>query len=93
MNLRYIKIQTLFFLIVGPVSALQQGCSFQPNHAAWEGHLIDDLISSWGEPDSINQLGVNYASYTWKTNQVNCEHTFTVSDALIIGHSSSDCEN
>jgi hypothetical protein len=72
---------------------LQQGCSLQPNHSAWEGHHIDDLIASWGQPDSINQLGVIYASYTWKMNQANCEKTFTVSDERIAGHSSSDCEN
>jgi len=93
LSLRNIKMPIRLLLIVGLLSALQQGCSLQPDHTAWEGHLIDDLISSWGQPDSINQLGVDYAGYTWKMNQANCEQTFTVSDERIIGHSSSGCEN
>jgi hypothetical protein len=93
LNSRNTSTQILFLLIVVLTLTLLQGCSSQSSLTAWEGHLIDDLITSWGQPDSINQLGDNYASYTWKMNQANCEKTFTASDQIITGYSSSGCEN
>ncbi|MAF83375.1 MAG: hypothetical protein CL797_04665 [Chromatiales bacterium] len=76
---------------------MQQGCqrlsSMQSDNTAWEGHHIDDLILSWGQPDRTEQLGADYVAYTWVSGGANCVHTFTVSNERINGYSSSDCND
>jgi len=92
-----IKTSTLCLLAIALTSGLQQGCetlsSLQPDNTAWEGHHIDDLIASWGQPDRTVRLGVDYTTYTWIRNEANCEQTFTVSETRITGYSSSGCDD
>lgn len=97
MTSRNAQASILCLVTVVLASGLQQGCetlsSLQADNTAWEGHRVDDLIASWGQPDRIEQLGVDYATYTWTKNGTNCEQTFTVSEARIAGYSSSGCED
>jgi len=78
-------------------SVLLQGCdtlsALQSDPTAWEGHRIDELIASWGQPDRIERLGVDYAAYHWIKNDTKCEQTFTVSKTRITGYSSSGCRD
>jgi len=78
-------------------SLLLPGCdtlsSMQRDNSAWEGHQVDDLISSWGQPARTAQLGVDYYSYTWTSAAGTCEQTFLASSGRITGYSSSGCKN
>jgi|ETNmetMinimDraft_15_1059895.scaffolds.fasta_scaffold02307_7 hypothetical protein len=91
------KLSILCLMMVILISGLLQGCqrlsSMLPNNTAWEGHHIDDLILSWGQPDRVEQLGADYVAYTWAGDGANCTHTFTASNQRINGYSSSDCND
>lgn len=83
-------------LETGLVSALAAfvliGCGvITRNVDAWEGHTIDQLIESWGAPDSQTNLGQDFGAYMWIGEDGVCEHTFTVQDDTIIGVSDTDC--
>ncbi len=67
-------------------------CSvINPGMRAWEGHSIDDLIRSWGQPDSTQTFGSGIEAYTWTLKNEDCEQTFTVRDRKIIGTSDTNC--
>ena len=76
---------------------LLQGCetlsSVQSDNTAWEGHHVDNLIASWGQPAKTEQLGNDYMAYTWTENAGGCEKTFLVSEGRITGYSSSGCND
>ncbi len=73
-------------LILSACSTVQSGLE------AWEGHSLDDLIESWGEPDRRVELGVGYYAYTWNAENSACQRTFTVRENTVVGFSDSDCE-
>jgi hypothetical protein len=61
---------------------------------AWQGHSIDELIESWGEPDESEQLGVDYNAYTWLSDTGDCRQTFYVpADRRILSVSNSGCDD
>jgi len=87
------KTSTLCLLTLVLAFALQQGCSLQPDNTAWQGHLVDELIASWGQPDKTEQLGIDYVAYTWIESGSSCEQTFLASDGQITGYSSNGCDD
>jgi hypothetical protein len=83
-----------FWLAVFASMALFSGCVvIERNITAWEGHPIDELIESWGEPASSTQLGQDYVAYSWVSDEGNCEQTFTARDGKIIGVSDTGCSS
>ena len=70
------------------------GCVvIERNINAWEGHPIDELIDSWGEPTSSTALGQDFIAYSWVSEDGNCEQTFTARDGKIIGVSDTGCSS
>lgn len=88
---------TALLCLVLIMATLQSSCgtlrSIGPDETAWIGHRVEDLIASWGQPDRKNQLGVDYAAYTWLHEGTECEKTFPVSDGRITGYTSTGCDN
>jgi len=97
LSVQKVKISILCLLAVVLVTVLPQGCgslsALQPDQSAWKGHTIDELTASWGQPDKIEKLGVDYNAFTWLKPGTSCEQTFLVSDGRITGYSSNDCDN
>ncbi|MGI9343367.1 MAG: hypothetical protein ACR2QV_10980 [Gammaproteobacteria bacterium] len=67
------------------------GCSFQRDYSAWQGHSSSELLGSWGEPDTIDELGSDYLAYTWLGDDGVCRRTFTARTGTITGYSETDC--
>jgi hypothetical protein len=87
------KILQLGAVIVLAVCVLS-GCGALYRQAkAWKGHPIDQLIESWGEPDSQTDLGQGLRAYTWVGEDDACEHTFTTRNDKIIGVSDTGCSS
>jgi hypothetical protein len=70
------------------------GCGAVYRHAsAWEGHTIDQLINSWGEPKTQVDLGQGLRAYSWLSENDNCEQTFTVQNEKIISVADKGCSS
>jgi hypothetical protein len=70
------------------------GCStsaWQRDYSAWQGHSSGELLDSWGEPDTIEELGADYLAYTWLGDDGLCRRTFTARTGTITGYSETDC--
>jgi hypothetical protein len=79
-------------LIVVTASGIISGCSaLTPGLESWQGHTADQLIASWGQPDSSVDLGIDMIAYSWLSQNGDCEQTFTARDNKIIGVSDSGC--
>lgn len=84
-------------MAIALASVFQQGCGvpsvLRADLTAWEGHSIDELTASWGQPDRTEPLGTAYVAYTWVESGTGCEQTFTVSGTRITGYSSNGCND
>lgn len=72
--------------------AASAGCSaLRADYSSWEGHPTSELLSSWGEPDSTEELGSDYVAHTWMGDDGVCQRTFMSRAGTITGYSESDC--
>jgi hypothetical protein len=89
---RTLRLKRITRRIFGLTIVLLSGCSaLTPGLDSWEGHSIDELVASWGEPDSMTALGPAYTAYTWISEDGACEQSFTTSEEKIIGVSDTGC--
>jgi len=73
-------------------STVKSGYSaLQRDYSAWQGHSSGELLDSWGEPDTIDELGSDYLAYTWLGDDELCRRTFTARTGTITGYSETDC--
>ncbi len=81
---------SLLLVAVASVS----GCSaIRSDYTSWEGHSSEDLLAAWGEPTSIENVGVDYVSYTWADAGGTCERSFAALDGKIVGYSEYNCQD
>lgn len=82
-------------LIAVVMFGLLSGCAvlepFESSLTEWEGHSVDELIASWGQPDQTSSLGNDTVAMTWAEQGGRCEHTFIVREERITGYSESGC--
>ena len=81
-------------LMVAACSTVQSGyTALTPGLEAWAGHSTNELIASWGQPESRTDLGDDVEALTWVSDDGHCEHTFTTRNDKVIGVSDNDCSD
>jgi hypothetical protein len=95
-----VRIRTGIFskgAVVAIAAFVLNGCGgltpLYRQHSAWEGHTLDQLVESWGEPDSRTDLGQGVEAYTWTGVSDGCQVTFTVQVDEIVGVSDTGCSS
>jgi hypothetical protein len=81
--------------VLGACSGLfMLGCvSLAPDMNAWTGHSSDELIVAWGEPDLVEEMGMDNYAYTWVDDDDVCRRTFMARAGKITGYSEFDCRH
>lgn len=91
-SIRKIFFAWLMLFAVASCSTVKSGYSaLRSDYASWEGHPASELLDSWGEPDTTEELGTDYVAYTWLGDDGVCRRTFTSRAGTITGYSESDC--
>ena len=88
---KYIGRLAILSLLAGAAGCGTFGDAFSKNFSAWEGHQLSELIDSWGQPTSIEPLGLEYEANSWMDAATGCQRTFTSSKGIVISYSENGC--
>lgn len=83
---------SLLIVSLAGCSTVKSGAdALTSEYTAWEGHRASELLESWGQPDTTEELATDYVAYTWFGDAGQCRRTFMARAGKITGYSESDC--